>query len=360
MAGYFGAGPSSLAQAHDLQDIMGVQDKECYYNPWHFGIGGIDGTPGCGAKIDKRANLGKKFIRDRIEKASSITTTTGGAGTAGYALVPVYVSPDIIDQTRYLTPLVELIPRRASRGRTYDYNKITSKGGATWKAESAALSSDVDTFDRASVTVKYGYSVGEITGPALAQMRGYKDAQALDLSVKTVALKELEEKTIINGDATTYSTEYDGLIQSITTNTTNLSGAEVTLEYIRDEFDTTFNAFGMITLCVTDSATHSRIKSLLQAYQRQLAQPAENLPFGIPGAFQFDQATFIKSQFMPTSANSKRILFLDMRYIHMAVLQDVTYEELAKTHDANKYMLKVYEALVNTFEGAMSQIYGIA
>jgi len=338
-----------------LHGLAGLKHGECYYNPWSFAVGGeIDGTPAGAPKIDKRIEVGQKWMQKQ-----SIETTTGGAGTAGYALIPVYVDPEIVDQTRYLTPLVELIPRRASKGLTYDYNKITAKGGAKWKAEDAAQLEDTDTYDRGSVSMKYGYSVGRVTGPAIAAMRGYNDAMQLDLSVKTQALKELEEDTIINGDSSTYPTEYDGLINSITTNTTNKSSNYVTLADIRAELATTFNARGMVTLAVTDAATHNYIKGLLQEYQRSAPAAAENLPFGIRGAFNFDGVDFIKSQFMPTSSGSRRILFLDMRYIHMAVLQDVTYEELAKTNDSNKYMLKVYEALVVTYEGACSQIYGI-
>jgi len=41
----------------------------------------------------------------------ALSTTAGGAGTAGYAMVPIFVDPRVIDTTRKNTPLVELIPR---------------------------------------------------------------------------------------------------------------------------------------------------------------------------------------------------------------------------------------------------------
>ncbi len=329
----------------------GIQHDEYYYHPQ--------------AGIDERNEIGKTIMKQVIERnemlqKASIDTSTGGAGTAGIAMFPVYVDPTIVDQTRFLTPLVELVPRRANRGLTHDYNKITAKGGAKWKLDDASQLEDTDTYSRVSVAIKFGYSVGRVTGPAIAGMAHYKNAMQLDLAVKTQALKELEEDTIINGDVGTYATEFDGLIQVISTSTTNLSNRKVTLDDIDTELSTTFNNKGMVTLCVTDSATHFYIKGLLRQYQRQPAPPSEGLPFGIPGSFNYTGVNFIKSQFMPTSSASRRILFLDMRYIYMAVLQDVTYEELAKTNDSNKYMLKVYEALVVTFEGAMSQIYGIA
>ena len=49
---------------------------------------------------------------------------------------------------------------------------------------------------------------------------------------------------------------------------------------------------------MTDAATHNYIKSLLRQYQRQPATPAENLPFGIPGAFEYNGVSFIKSQYI--------------------------------------------------------------
>jgi hypothetical protein len=56
---------------------------------------------------DFRPNL-KKLMSIGMK---ALTSTTGGAGTAGYALVPIYVDPRIVDVTRKFTPLVELIPR---------------------------------------------------------------------------------------------------------------------------------------------------------------------------------------------------------------------------------------------------------
>jgi hypothetical protein len=82
--------------------------------------------------------------------------------------------------------------------------------------------------------------------------------------------------------------------------------------------------------------------------------------FGIPGAFEFDKLMFIDDKFMPQTAGSRRILFLDPRYIFMAVLQDLTYEEKASENDTYVYMLKEYLTLVVTHQAACTQLYGIA
>jgi len=315
--------------------------------------------------FDNRLKIAKSLKAQVLNKAGTSVdagltgaTGTGGAGTAGSALIPIWVDPNIVDQTAYETPLRSMIRRVAVRGKTYDFNIISAKGGAHWRTEMGALAEDVDTYDRVSVAMKFGYSVGNVTGPARAAMRGYVDADALDLAVKTAALFELEEDTIINGDLSTYATEYNGLIKSITTNTT-AKGANVALSDIRNELDVTFQAKGRTNLIVTDTYTHSYIKGLLMDFQRQPAPPAENLPFGIPGAFEFDGVPVIKSQFMPTTTTARRVLFLDTRYLFMGVLLDITYEELPSPIDSSKYMLKVYEALCVQFEGAMSQIYTV-
>ena len=54
----------------------------------------------------------------------------------------------------------------------------------------------------------------------------------------------------------------------------------------------------------------------------------------------------IPSMFLSNTSGAKQIYFLDMDYIEMRVLQDMTYEQLAKTNDSSKFMLKIYECLI--------------
>lgn len=325
------------------KDQFGGFSKE-YYNPYN--------------KVDKRKAIGQYTAM--VAKAS-IDTQTGGAGTAGTAMVPVYPDPNVVNRTEKMTPFRNMVPRRAIRGLTYDYIPLTAKGGAFWAAENGALPVVDDSYDRVSVGVKFLYAKGLISGPAIAAMREFIDPSQLDLGVKTDSIYEAEEDALINGDASTNPLEPNGMIKSITTNTTNMSGGYPTLPLIRAEIATTFNAKGFPTLAITDASTHNYIKGLLIDLQRNVEKPSAGSPeFGIPDAFVFDQLTFIKDIFMPTGASSKRILFLDMRYIFFAVLQDLTYEEKYTDQDGWVYLLKEYLTVVNTFEASCSQMYGIA
>ena len=130
-----------------------------------------------------------------------------------------------------------------------------------------------------------------------------------------------------------------------------------TLAGIRAEFATSYNNNGQVSVAVTDATTHNYIKGLLLDLQRQVSNPSMSaLGFGIPDAFEFDGVLFIRDKFMPTGSNVKRILFLDMRYVFMAVLQDLTYEEKASENDSAVYLLKEYLTLVVTHEAACTQM----
>ena len=324
------------------KDSFGGVSKE-YYNPMN--------------RVDNRADIARKTYE--INKVS-IDSQTGGSGTAGTALVPVYPDQTVVDRTSRILPFRSIVPRRAVKGLTYDYIPLTAKGGAFWAGENTALSAVEDTYARVSVPMKFLYAKGSISGPAIAGMRGFIDPTQLDLSVKTISIYEAEEDALINGDSSTTVYEPDGMIQSISTNTTNRSGGLPTLPLIRAELATTFNANGNVNLAITDATTHNYIKGLLQDFQRNINPSKEMLGFGIPGSFEFDDVLFIKDRYMPTAANSKRILFLDMRYIFFAVLQDLTYEEKYTDMDGEVYLLKEYITIANTFEGSCSQMYGIA
>ena len=132
-----------------------LKDGTRYADAWNQ----IDYRP----ELKNRMSIGMK----------ALTSTTGGEGTAGYALVPIYVDPRIVDVTRKFTPLVELIPRVTNQGLTADYNKITAKGGGYTAYEDAALPETTDTYDRASVSIKFLYAVGRITGQMQAAMPSY-------------------------------------------------------------------------------------------------------------------------------------------------------------------------------------------
>jgi len=85
--------------------------------------------------------------------------------------------------------------------------------------------------------------------------------------------------------------------------------------------------------------------------------------FGIKAKVSIESLTgtipIIPSQYLASSSGSKSIYFLDLEAIQMRVLQDMTYEDLARTNDSQKFMLKMYEALVmkaTSFNASITEI----
>lgn len=335
----------------------------------------------------------EKSFNLNMRKALTTTLSTYSAGTLP-VLIPVYVDPEIIDLTRRATPLVELIPRVTNYGKTADYNQITAIATAQALAEDSSLTEQNDTYVRKSVSIRYLYSIGRVTGQMFAASKqylssgGYVDALSLEVKNKTLALKRLEEAMILLGDNATGTTwtepvnsttiqcanSFDGLYQLITNANSNgfggsasyktdLAAAALGISNIRTGIRTCRTAGGEPNLMVCDYATYDEIKALIQDQLRYVS--TTSIAWGIT-TVSFEGIPIIASRFLNTTAGTgamtpytgRSLFILDTNVVEMRVLQDVSYEELAKTNDSIKFMLKVYETLVVKAPQFNHVIYG--
>jgi len=299
----------------------------------------------------------------------ALNTQTGGAGTAGYAMVPIYVDPRVVDTTRKYTPFVELVPRVSNQGMTADYNKITAKGGAVTAAEDAALTETNTTTDRASTAIKYIYAVGRVTGPAIASYPSYvleglnpqggatgpfQDQSALnakqfEVLVKTREIREKEESLLINGNAGSDATQFSGIVTLMsTTNTVAKGTTALALADINTAVKNAFDDGGRPNLAICSSGVYTDLMELLNAKIGYM-QSTQQVFWGFSAITlhtMVGDVTVIPSMYMSNVSGSKAIYFLDMSVVEMRVLQDLTYEDLAKTNDSEKFMLKIYETFI--------------
>ncbi|MFW6172927.1 MAG: SU10 major capsid protein [Elusimicrobiota bacterium] len=302
----------------------------------------------------------------------ALESETGGSGSTDHTLVPLYVDQRVVDTTRKETPLVELIPRVSNNGLTAEYNRVTNKGSAFTAKEDAALSEVDDTYERESVDIKYIYSVGRVTGQANATIPNYmlagfnptgnglgnnpfsdvgvSNANQLEVQMKTRALREKEEDLILNGSKSSDSTEFDGIITLQSgTNRINGNGGSLTWDMIDEAAQTAFDNGGRPNLAVCSSDFLRDVRGLLiNTFRYTPAQMggSQLLPFGVNASVTIStiigDIPLIPSRFI----SDKECYFLDTDYIEMRVLQDVTYEKMAKTNDSDKFFLKIYEALI--------------
>ena len=336
------------------------------------------------AKYDFRKEIAtglgfsEKFLNGNLRKALSTTLSTYSAGTLP-VLIPVYVDPEIIDLTRRATPLVELIPRVTNYGRTAEYNQITALGSAKALPEDSALAEADDTYVRRTVAVKFLYAVGRVTGQMFAASKqylasgGYVDALSLEVKNKTISLKRLEEEMILLGNGVSDWTDYNsttqsgansfnGLWQLISNSnsnglggsssyTTDKAGGALGISDIRTAIRTPRTNGGEPNLMVCDYSTFDKIKALIQDELRYVS--TTTVAWGIT-TVSFEGLPIIASRFLKTTngdgtkdpTSGVSLFVMDTNVIEMRVLQDVSYEEMAKTNDSMKFSLKVYETLV--------------
>ena len=357
-----------------------------------------NGTRYAGARDSEDLRPQLKALCDRGMQAvqtKALAINNMGAGTAGYSLIPVFVDPRIIDRSRKFTPWTELTQRVTNQGVTADYNYISAKGGAVSAFEDAALADVTDTEARASTVIKYLYSVGRVTGPTQAAMPSYivqglqptgtgmdtatfnsptaPNAKQYEVLKRAQALKELEENMIWNGNATTTGTgsgapdgsEFSGIVtlqsstNAVAKSTTALDWAdlELAVQYAYDDS-------GRPNVAGASSSVVKDIRNIMvDSFRMNPGQLSGSAGFGIPAPLVIETMVgpipIVPSQYLSNVSGSKAIYFLDMEYIEMRVLQDMTYEDLAKTNDSQKFTLKMYEALImknTSFNGAVTGI----
>lgn len=322
----------------------------------------------------------------------ALTSESGGAGTEGYAMVPIAVDPRIIDQSRKFTPLRELFPRVTNIGMTADYNLVSSKGAAHTGTEDPALAEEDDDIDRASTGIKFLRAIGRVTGVSIAAYPSYllegvsstgsspvagsfgagsaPNAKQLAVLLRARALMELEENLIINGNKTTSGitgnpdgTEFDGIIQLMsTTNTVAKGTTAMGLGDIDTAIQYAFDDGGRPNLAACSSAVYTDLLALLTAKIGYL-QPSKEVFWGFSTIVlhtMVGEIPVIPSMFMSNTTAEKAIYFLDLDVVEMRVLQDMTYQDLAKNSDSEKFFLKIYECLIIKNTAFCSSITGIS
>jgi len=352
---------------------FGVKSETAYVDPYGSYLG-------AGVKSDLRNEIGRQMELG----IKAFNTQTGGAGTAGYATIPVYVDPLIVDQSRKYTPLVEgIIPKVANRGITADFNVITAKGAAKFLAEDPALAEQDDTLDRSSKAIKYAYAVGRVTGQSIVATPPYSlqqynpqgaglpgttfgssaapNSKQLSVLVKSRAIMELLENKILNGDSSSDANEIDGIrTQMGATNTVDKNSTQWSLKDVDTAVSNAFTDGGRVNVAITDPVTYAEAIQKLRDGQRY---PPTNDLFGV-GRIVFNtmvgEVPLIPSQFATTTDGSRRIDFLDTSVWEQRYLLDVTYQDLAMTGDAEKFMLKSYMALICRSLGFNSSITEIS
>lgn len=282
--------------------------------------------------------------------------------TLGAYLIPTYLDPDLIDVTRMNTPFIALLKRETMYGLTVNQQIIDALNTPVFLGEGGTLTTQDESFDRITYTVAYAYSIGTVSGQMRAAGKEYIDAMQASIRIHGEALRRIEEKTALLSQLAATPLDpcyqdanaYDGIFKIIrdyntASNENDLAGAaSITLNDIRDQIQVAVESKGKPSLIVCDVATYFDLKKQIADWERHVNQT--EIAWGMT-SYTIDGIPVIWTHTIPTTANEKAAVILDMDVLCMKVLQDITFEELAKTIDADKYMLKVYEVFCDKSGG---------
>lgn len=314
-----------------------------------------DGLAKIETMVDDKGDL---IIQDgMLNKAVNVGAASGAAG---YALTPTVWDSDVVDITRRLTPLLTLIPKVTNKGKVAQYYRITARGDAEWGAEDPALTETDDTKEEGTTAIKYLRVTGRVTGVAQVAGAHFESSMQREILNKTQSMNEALENALLVGDTSSNANQPNGLEKLLTENTTNVAGA-VTLSDVTELVNQCFVDKGAPNLLITDPFTATDLIEQQMDFVRY-TDPNISIAWGlqVPSIQTVvGRIPVLISQFMPSATGDRRLFCINTNYVQRRVLQDVTFERLAKTSDSEKFMLKTYQTVINKFPTGMGQLYGI-
>lgn len=327
---------------------------------------------------DLRAEIQRKAMG--LEEGKALTTTSPLFATSTFysatsgsmpVLLPEIVDSQIHDFTMIDTPLASgLIARVANRGLFSPGVRRTSLPTAVVGGETGALTAKESTYTKSVVAMKHISSTCEISGMMQAASLAWKNALDLELNAHYMGMKQFEEDMLINGNPTTADSTgavtdargFTGLINTASTNTTDLNDAEVQLAHIRVAKQKLIEdkALPGDLVAITDFYTFNNLLSRIQESFRYPA-PTDVVNFGA-SSISIDKIPVIVDLKMPTTAGARECLVFDASPNSMAmrVLQDTKLTELASGGDSYKVSLISYEAFHPYRENRIYRIYDTA
>ena len=341
-------------------------DEEIYDAAWGFLKNGTVVEDQMNAVRKTETSFDRKEHQLVIKSGTFEKAVNVGAASAssGYAFVPIVYDRDIIDITRRFTPLITLIPKVTNKGKAAYYFRITQRGVGSWGPEDPALVEADDVGESESKSIKFCRITGRVTG--VAQVAGSDFTNALQMQVinKTQSLNETLEEALLVGDSSVNSYQPDGMVTQIdgVGPTEDLATANLELADIRNIVSQCYMAKGAPNMIITDAYTYDRINNLMMDFVRYVDR-MKTIAWGLETLAMttvVGKIPIIPSQFMPTTSGSRKLLVVNTNYLQQRILQDMTYERMAKSSDSEKFMLKTYRTLVNKFPEGMGIIKNIA
>lgn len=325
-------------------------------------------------------------IESNLTQLKSMQTDVGGTGLTDNVLIPIAYRNELVDLTRQQTPISFVIRSVTNQGIVAPYKQVTSKPTAFFARENATLTTSDPNFDVLSETIKYMYAKGSVTSPLNKAAPAYNvmgvmppqsgdprgnfgnsnasNANQLNVLLQARALLELEEDTIVNGDSSSNAEEFDGIVTIMsTTNTVAKSSTALDLDDFITAARYAYEDGGYVNFAFCDTISYQKVLELIND-KVSLREFGETQEYGFTAiklrtGFSNGPIPLVPSRALSTTAGSQSVYLLDLSVWEKRVLQDMTYERLAKTKDSDEFFLKKYMCLICLAEQFNASITGI-
>jgi hypothetical protein len=245
------------------------------------------------------------------------------SSSAAAYLIPEVIDGAIRDFASKEPTLYNAVRHVPWATNTYFIRKRIALPGASWSTDGGPLPAATQSeYGRASKSMKYLYTRGEVTGPMQAAAGSLFDALATEVEAHTRAMNDIT-----------------GILYQITDDTTmgdqsvvNKSGT-LTLAMIDEAIDA---VNGDPDTMLTSKPVRRKINSLLQAQQQFVNTTEIRAGFRV---VSYDDLPILTDSHWQDNA---KILIFDRDQARLLVHKDLTYEELAKTKDSTDFMIKGY------------------
>lgn len=196
--------------------------------------------------------------------------------TTGAALIPEDLEPVLVELLKRLSPMMGRIPTVAANGSAHDFNRRTSVNQGSMEGENAETPTGQSAFTRVTVPLKIIRANGGVTGFQQAAARAHRDSLMTEIQGAVRGVGWLTEWSVMWGNATADSFQYDGFDVQLTTNRFDQAHGPVTIDAVDQLLDSVEErgAFNTMDMALVMSP---RMASRLVQIQDDLRIPRESV-----------------------------------------------------------------------------------
>ncbi len=281
-------------------------------------------------------------LAERVRAANS-DPLRGATASTDIGTLPLFLDRGFFDVTPKDMILAQDLRRTPHRAKTVDWNVQTASDDAVFAAtENPAIVDQDETYVGQVLNMSVIYGRITLTGLSLAVADPFVNLMNYSVQRRMRAIMELIEQTTLTGDGAAGS--WEGMQNLFTTNVDSIGGV-ITLDDIDDHMRTVWNSGGNPDRAIAPHQVVNDIGKLLRDNQRVDLGAQTTAIGGWQGLRNFvvyNGIPIFGSRFMPDTPNLRELYHYQQDILDYPILHDIQLEPLAKTGDAEQWLIKTY------------------